>query len=157
LILVALLGGATTSQLPEFAQQYRQRLGGAIDALSQVVDEFREDARANGLSADEAVMVLSSASDRLVRARGERMGHTMARLSRLETQRAAFNSAGPFARLAVLGENIDPDLARATLSDFEPAVPVTSEGAISAGGGFLTVLFGGGLMGRAVRRRRRSA
>ena len=44
---VAVVSGATTSQLPEFAQQYRQRMGGAIDALSQVVTDFREDAANN--------------------------------------------------------------------------------------------------------------
>ena len=50
-LAAALLGGVTTSQLPEFAQQYRQRLGGAIDALTQVVEEFRADAAAHGLPA----------------------------------------------------------------------------------------------------------
>ena len=40
-VLTMLAGGTLTSQLPEFAQQYRQRLGGAIDALEQVMTDFR--------------------------------------------------------------------------------------------------------------------
>jgi hypothetical protein len=154
MLTLALAGGATTSQLPEFAQQYRQRLGGAIDALGQVVDGFREDARSHGLTLDEAVSLLSSASDGLVRAQGERMGQTVRRLERLEAQREAMLSAGPFARVGVMMRDLDPALAEATLADFEPGVPVTSEGAVMAGGGFLSVLFGGGLLGRLARRRR---
>ncbi len=45
-----LLGGLVASQAPEFAQQYRQRLGGAIDELNRVVDALRRDARATGQS-----------------------------------------------------------------------------------------------------------
>lgn len=155
MLLVALAGGATTSQLPEFAQQYRQRLGGAIDALTVVVEEFRQDAQANGLTVPEAVTMLSSASDGLVRAQGERMARTIARLDRLEAQRRAMLEAGPFVRVAVMAGSLDPVLAEATLDDFEPGVPVTSEGAVMAGGGFLGVLFGGSLIGRIARRRRR--
>ena len=34
------LGGFLASQGPEFSQQYRQRLGGAIDELNRVVARF---------------------------------------------------------------------------------------------------------------------
>ena len=33
--------GAGASQFPEFSQQYAQRLGGAVDALGEVVRGFR--------------------------------------------------------------------------------------------------------------------
>ena len=35
-----LFGGIVASQGPEFSQQYRQRLGGAIDELKQVIARF---------------------------------------------------------------------------------------------------------------------
>jgi hypothetical protein len=41
---LALLIGIAASQVPEFAQQYRQRLGGAIDELARVIGEFDSDA-----------------------------------------------------------------------------------------------------------------
>ena len=41
---VSLLLGALASQLPEFAQQYRQRLGGAIDELQRIVAQPLEPA-----------------------------------------------------------------------------------------------------------------
>ncbi|WP_029059492.1 DUF2937 family protein [Stappia stellulata] len=145
---VAVVSGATTSQLPEFAQQYRQRMGGAIDALSQVVSDFREDAARNGLSAQEAIERLSSAQDPLVALRGQRMEQSIDRLAVLTRQRAALQQAGPFARLGILASDIDPQLASATYDDFEPAVPVTMEGAVAAGGGFLAAVLGLGIAGR---------
>lgn len=37
---MALLGGVFFSQAPEFAQQYRQRIGGALDELKIMISEF---------------------------------------------------------------------------------------------------------------------
>ncbi|MFL4990854.1 MAG: DUF2937 family protein, partial [Microvirga sp.] len=37
---MGLLGGVVASQGPEFGQQYRQRLGGAVDELRQVISRF---------------------------------------------------------------------------------------------------------------------
>ncbi|WP_425089512.1 DUF2937 family protein [Stappia sp.] len=145
---VAVVSGATTSQLPEFAQQYRQRMGGAIDALSQVVTDFREDAANNGLTVPEALQRLSTAQDPLVVLRGQRMEQSIDRLAALTRQRAALQEAGPFARLGTFVTDLDPQLASATYDDFEPAVPVTMEGAVAAGGGFLAAVLGLGLAGR---------
>lgn len=151
----ALVGGVTTSQLPEFAQQYRQRLGGAIDALTQVVQEFREDATRQGLSMQEAIGRLSETADAFVATQGARIERSVERLDALERQRDALREAGPFERLAVFLRDLDPQLARATYEDFEPAVPATAEGAVAAGAGFLGILLTFGLFGRIIRRMRR--
>ncbi|MFL5076166.1 MAG: DUF2937 family protein, partial [Microvirga sp.] len=45
--------------------------------------------------------------------------------------------AGPFARLGLLLREGDTDLARAAYRDFEPAVPTTQEGFVTAVLGFL--------------------
>ena len=52
-LLVSLTGGLAASQAPELAQQYRQRLGGALDEITQVVADFDADAAQNGLRRDE--------------------------------------------------------------------------------------------------------
>ncbi|WP_306027881.1 DUF2937 family protein [Stappia sp. MMSF_3263] len=154
-LALALVGGVTTSQLPEFAQQYRQRLGGAIDALTQVVDDFREDAARQGLSMQEAIGRLSRTSDDFVATQGARVERSVERLDALVRQRDALREAGPFQRLTVFLRDLDPQLAQATFEDFEPAVPATAEGAVAAGGGFLGLLLTFGLLGRIVRRMRR--
>ena len=44
--VIGLLLGFVLSQTPEFAQQYRQRLGGAVDELQRIVLQFDDDVRA---------------------------------------------------------------------------------------------------------------
>ena len=162
-LAVGLLGGVTASQGPEFAQQYRQRLGGAIDELRRVTQRFEADAAANGQNREGAVDRLRMSPDNLVSRQGDAMRANIERLERLERQRQAYAEAGPFQRLVVTARDGDVDLMRAAYQDFEPAVPATQEGVVAAGTGFLggwsLTLLVGGLLRRlfGLGRRRRAA
>jgi hypothetical protein len=134
---LGLFGGVVASQGPEFAQQYRQRLGGAIDELRRVVQRFEADAEANRQSREGAVDRLKSNPDNLVSRQGDAMRANIERLERLEGQRQAFIEAGPFQRLIIMTRNADTDIMRAAYQDFEPAVPATQEGVVAAGAGAL--------------------
>jgi len=132
-----LLGGLVASQAPEYAQQYRQRLGGAADELRRVVERFERDAQAARQSREGAIGRLNENDDDLIRRQGDAMRANIERLDRLERQRQAFQAAGPFQRLAVLAQDFDREIARAAFRDYEPAVPTTTEGFATAGAGFL--------------------
>lgn len=160
-VAFGLFGGVVASQGPEFAQQYRQRLGGAIDELRRVVERFDVDAGANGQTRDAAVDRLRGNPDNLVSRQGEAMRGHAERLERLERQRQTYVQAGPIQRLGVMMRYADTDLMRATYQDFEPAVPVTQEGLVATGAGFagfwgLTLLIAA-LFRSAFGRRRRGA
>jgi hypothetical protein len=47
-LAIALIAGLLGSQGPEFAQQYRQRIGGALDELKRIVADLMGKQRANG-------------------------------------------------------------------------------------------------------------
>jgi len=152
-LAAALAAGVGASQLPELGQQYRQRLGGAVDALGQVVAEFDADAERNGLDREAALYEMTVNPDPLVHDRAASMRRVITRYERLSAQAEAYAHAGPFGRLAAVAVNFDPELLAATVEDYEPGVPVTAEGAVSAGGGFVTVVLLGAGLGRLVRRR----
>ena len=154
-LLFGILCGVATSQLPEFVQQYRQRLGGALDELTAMVDQFKSEAGAAGLDSSGAIAQLEANGDRLVRDRGRSMAEAIARRDRLADQQQRMRGAGPFARLVVFAEAYDPGIARRAWGDYEPAVPTTPEGFASAGAG---ALLGYGflrLVGAPFRRRRK--
>lgn len=130
-------GGVAASQLPEYAQQYRQRLGGATEELARVMAEFDADAARRGMAREEGIARLSGNPDDFVSDRGARLREDSARLARLERQLAIFQSAGPFRRVAAMASDADPVVARRAWASFEPAVPVTIEGAALGGAGFL--------------------
>jgi hypothetical protein len=141
---LGLLGGITASQGPEFGQQYRQRLGGAIDELRQVIHRFDMDAQASGETRESAIARLRSNADDFVSRQGAAMQANAERLGRLETHRETMMQAGPFARVALMVRDGDRDLMQAVYRDFEPALPVTEEGLLSSAVGFIAVW--GGLL-----------
>ena len=138
-LMFGLLIGTLTSQLPEYAQQYRQRLGGALDELTRVIADFDGSAASEGLSRTAALDRLRQNADTLARNQALSLSETVARHDRLAAQDAAFAHAGPFDRLGLLVSDYDPGIARGAWARFEPAVPVTSEGFVLGGIG---VLFG---------------
>jgi hypothetical protein len=158
---IGLLGGVVASQGPEFSQQYRQRVGGAIDELRQVVERFDADAQAHGESRDTAIARLRSNPDALASQQGAAMEANLARLTNLQQHRQAMIDAGPVARIAMMVGQADADVMRATYRDYEPAVPVTQEGLLAAGAGFVAawgaVLLIGSLLRGLFRRRPRAA
>lgn len=152
-LALSLMIGAIFSQLPEYAQQYRQRLGGAIDELNGIVAQFDGEIASENLDRAQALQRLSENTDTLARQRGTAMRETIARAARLSEQQKQFADSGNFGRIAVMTRNFDPGVAKNAYAAFEPALPVTIEGGTAALIGFL----GGGaalrLLSWPVRRR----
>jgi hypothetical protein len=136
-LAVGLLGAILAAQLPELVQQYKQRLGGAIDEVAAIVARFDADAASNNLTRDQAVAALAASNDDLVRRRGEDAAINVDRLQNLEQSQVELEAADPFGRLASFLSYADGDLLAATVEDFRPAVPTTAEGLICAVLGFL--------------------
>lgn len=113
LLVISLAGAGVLSQAPEFIQQYRQNLDGKVEGLSVAVRNI-ERAGAGG----EALSVTTSERDRLA------------------AHERALEEAGPFFRLVEFTRGYDSDVAEAAFDRYEPAAPLTVEGAAHAAGGF---------------------
>lgn len=125
------------SQFPEYAQQYEQRLGGAVDELRIITQDFDADAQKFGLSRDEALQHYAVSSDSFLVGRGVSMQRTLARYQTLRTALADLQGAGPLQRIQHLGDYLDSDIGARALAAYKPAVPVTPEGFMWAIAGFL--------------------
>jgi hypothetical protein len=130
-----MFGAAIFSQVPEFTQQYMQRLGGQIDALTLVLDDFDASASNAGMTRDEALAAMGGTT--FLESRRLDMRKTIARVDRLKADRTALIEATPIKRLAMPHRVADTKLAKRTYDDFRPALPFTLEGAIAAAGGYL--------------------
>ena len=131
-----LAGAAGLSQFPEFSQQYLQRLAGKVEELTRFVDAFDADAAAVGVSREQALVDLAAGGE-IGAARARTMVQTMERHERLSAALDDLRGAGPFTRAYNAHVFSDSELARGTLQDFKPALPLTFEGAVFAGLGFL--------------------
>lgn len=133
-----LLGGATASQFPEYAQQYTQRLGGAVDALEQVVADFDASAAAAGLDRTQALAQMQG-TDFLERRRTD-MERTFDRYDRLSADLEVLQQSGPFMRAYHASRLTDGDVAQAALAAYAPAVPINMPGLVFAVSGFVAGL-----------------
>ena len=150
------IGLAAFSQAPEYAQQYRQRLGGAIEELRSVVADFDRDAQNSRYTRSQALDEMRRSATPFVRDRGESMQGTIQRFEALSNQRALMDQAHPVTRPLFILRNPDGQIASGAWADYEPAVPLTMPGLVYGGvGGLLMLLLARmGIAGtRRVRRR----
>lgn len=130
-----LMGAAAFSQFPEYSQQYTQRLGGAVDALAEVVADFDASAATVGLSREAALGQMTGTA--FLERRRFDMETTFARHARLQGDLVAIQNAGPFMRAYHASRLTDGQIAQAALAAYKPAVPLTFAGLTFAGAGFV--------------------
>lgn len=129
--------GATLSQFPEYAQQYVQRLGGAVDELRVITEDFDRSARDAGLSRETAIERFSTTGDSFVGGRGQAMARTFERYELLSQTLAEVEGATGWRRFAELPKYLDTEIGARTLGAYKPAIPVTVEGFSYAAAGFV--------------------
>lgn len=130
-----LAGALALSQAPEFSQQYLQRLGGKVDALSRVAAEFDASAEAAGLSREAALASLSG--NAFAGLHQADMRDTLSELDRLSADLALLRAAGPVERTLLPHRFLDAETFSATWADFQPAVPATTAGIATGAMGYL--------------------
>nr|WP_272874537.1 DUF2937 family protein [Paracoccus shandongensis] len=150
-LAVAVCFAAALSQFPAFSDQYVQRLGGQVDALSRVAAEFDDSARGTGLTREQALADLSGSAFR--DAHQSNMRAVFARLDQARADLQMLRLAGPLERMALPHRLRDPETLAATWGDFRPAVPVTAAGLWAAGIGLALGWLSTGLPGLVFRRR----
>lgn len=129
--LAAAVGLAVAlSQFPAFSDQYVQRLGGQVDALSRIAADFDATAQAAGLSRDQALADLSGSAFR--DAHQATMRDAFVRLDRARADLQMLRLAGPLERMLLPHRLRDGETLAATWGDFRPAVPVTVAGVWAA-------------------------
>lgn len=139
-------GAAVAAQGPAFYRQYLQRLGGRLDQSESIVERLAEDAARYGESL--AAYIANSLSDASPRAKdaGQRALTEVEENASLAEAYAALNEASPLERPLVFAQHFDPELAKATLRDYVPALDFSAEGLVYAAAGLLAglLLFAGG-------------
>ena len=127
-IVGGLLLGFGFAQFPEYAQQYEQRLGGAVDELQLIVEDFDRDAAAFGLDREAALRRYAVSPDEFLIDRGLSMRVTLERYEVLRTALADLQNAGAIQRAQHLPQYLDSDVGARALANFQPGLPATGEG-----------------------------
>jgi len=155
-------GAVLFSQLPEFVQQYIQRLEGHLDEARLQVERFRDAASRSGMTLDQLVSGASQNPDPAMGRLGSVVRLAVARVNELGGADDALRHASAWSRPFVFAAHVDWQIARATWVIYRPAVPTTAEGLAYACAGIVLALAAYHLGVRAplaawARRRRKSA
>jgi len=130
--VLCVAGAVAFSQVPEFMQQYMQRLGGHLDEARRQLIQFQQAAAQSGLTLDRFIAQTSTNSDTAVAKLAGVMTRAVARVDFLETAQTALQDASLWTRPFVFMQHLDPSIAQGTWSIFKPAVPTTAEGLVYA-------------------------
>jgi hypothetical protein len=133
------VGAAAFTQLPEFIQQYLQRLGGHLDEARRQVENFTQVAAASNITLAQLIERTKQTPDEAVAQLGQTMSGAVARAEHLAAADAAIRNASLWTKPFVFLANMDGDIARGTWDIYKPAVPTTAEGVVYAGLGILIV------------------
>ena len=137
---LCVIGAVVFSQIPEFMQQYLQRLGGHLDEARRQLLRFQQAAAQSGLSLDGLIGHTTANADPAVAKLSEVMTEAVTRVDTLATAQAAMQGASLWSRPFVFLRHADPAIARGTWAIFKPAVPTTLEGLVYALFGMLVLI-----------------
>jgi hypothetical protein len=137
---LCVIGAVAFSQVPEFMQQYIQRLGGHLDEARRHLQQFQETAAQSGLTLDRLIAQTGASPDPAVAKLGGVMTEAVTRVDTLTSAQVALQDASLWSRPFVFLQHLDLAIARGTWAIFKPAVPTTTEGLVYAGIGMLILL-----------------
>lgn len=137
---LCVVGAVLFSQIPEFIQQYLQRLGGHLDEARRQLGRFQEIAAKASLTADQLIERSRDSAEPTMVQFGQLMRDTVSRVDALAAAEAGIRNASIFSRPLVFLHHLDLSIAHATWTVFKPAVPTTIEGLAYAGVGVLLML-----------------
>jgi hypothetical protein len=137
---LCVMGAVIFSQMPEFMQQYLQRLGGHLDEARRQLLQFQRTAAESGLTLNQLIAETGASPDPAVAKLGDVMSGAAARVDALQTAQLALQHASLWTRPFVFLRYLDPAIAHATWTIFQPAVPTTIEGLAYALVGMLCLI-----------------
>ena len=135
--VLAVVGALLFSQAPEFFQQYLQRLGGHLDEARRTLAQFERTAAEAGLTLDRFITQTSTNYDLAVAKLAKVMADAVERVQHLDTAFTSLRDASVWTRPFAFLQHLDVTIARATWTDYKPAVPTTVEGFVYGATGML--------------------
>jgi len=97
-------------------------LGGSIDELRIIVQNFDQDAARSKLDRTQALGLMEKNAEPFIRDQAGRMKENTARLNRLQEQQVALKIGGSLNRILIVAFNSDPQLYQRTQEDFQASL-----------------------------------
>lgn len=130
-------GALIGSQIPQFMQQYTQRLAGHIEALQKLVDQLRQIATFSHKTLEQYIQKFRDSSDSDFIYQGDFMQGILTRWQDLHQVLDHLTQSSMWLRPYYFLKDFQPDIAHSTLISFQPGLNLTLEGLCYAGAGMI--------------------
>jgi hypothetical protein len=135
--LCAVAGAFICSQIPEFMQQYIQRLSGHVDELHRLLNQMRQVAAYSNKNLEQYIDKFISSSDSDYVHQGEFIQGMLSRWEDLHHALFHITNSSMWVRPYAFLREFQYDIAHSTFVSFQPGISLSAEGLCYAGGGIL--------------------
>ena len=135
--ICAALGAAVFMQFPQYLTLYLQRLGGHVDEAARNIEKYKEIAQDAGKTLNQYSQHLLNSKDETIIRTGQKIAEDIARYNRLADALKELQAAPAYKKFIVFMQNVDLSIARGTMDNFTPGLPLTLESAAYAAAGIV--------------------
>jgi hypothetical protein len=135
--LSVVVGAFLGSQVPEFMQQYTQRLAGHVNELHRLLSQMRIVASHSNKTLEQYIQKFLSSPDPDFARQGELMQEMLSRWEELNQALFHLTHSSIWMRPYVFLKELQYDIAKSTLASFQPGINLSVEGLCYAGAGML--------------------
>lgn len=135
--LCVVAGAFIGSQIPQFMQQYTQRLAGHVEALHKLITQLTQIASLSQKNLPQYIQKFKASGDPDFIQQGDFMQGILNRWQELHHALDHLTQSPIWFRPYYFLKEIQPDIAHSTLSSFQPGLSLTIEGLCYAGAGMI--------------------
>lgn len=135
--LCIVFGAFMGSQVPQFMQQYSQRLSGHVTELEHLVEQLRKTASLSHKTLDQYIQKFLSSSDPDFVHQGHFMQGIVNRWDELNQSYLSLMQSSPLSRPFTFLYGLKSDIAGSTFDSFQPGLSLNLEGLCYTGVGIV--------------------
>ena len=135
--LCVVAGAFIGSQIPQFMQQYTQRLAGHVDALQKLINQLHQMAAFSHKNLDQYIQKFKESADPDFIRQGDFMQGIVTRWQELQQALNHLTQSPFWLRPYYFLRDLQSDIAHSTFASFQPGINLTIEGLCYAGGGMI--------------------
>jgi len=129
---VSIVCAVVFAQIPQFILLYQQRLGGRVDELARLIDQYRSAAVDTGKSLEAFIQIHTGSTVPEFARTGRIMLDNLDRFNSMKSALDALSSASPGMKFFVFIKTINIETASSTIKTLTPGVPFSLEGLVYA-------------------------
>lgn len=135
--LFIVAGAFIGSQIPQFMQQYTQRLAGNVEALQKLIGQLNHMASLSQKTLEKYIQKFKISEDPDFVQQGDFMQGILNRWEELHEALVHLNQSSIWVRPYYFLKDLQADIAHSTISSFHPGLSLTLEGLCYAGIGMI--------------------